>query len=242
MQELELLYVLQQIDSKIRETEKNRERFPEEIQRIEEHIERASEELKTLEDEIEERKKRRRALEQELTRKEDEVTKTKRRYPELKTNKEYEAYLKELDKAKLEMSRMEDEILLIMEEVDRLDKVHGEGRSRFEKTETAGNEKIQEIKSKLDSIEDVLSREEAKRKEIVVCLPSESLAKYDMIRPKRNGQAVVEVSKDTCQGCQMNIPPQLVVELLKTREVIQCPNCQRIFVHKEIIPSLLADA
>ena len=54
------------------------------------------------------------------------------------------------------------------------------------------------------------------------------LKKYDILREKRNGQAVVPAWKEVCNGCHMNIPPQMYNELQKPEILMLCPNCNRI--------------
>jgi hypothetical protein len=49
-----------------------------------------------------------------------------------------------------------------------------------------------------------------------------------MIFSRRGGLAVVEIRGGTCQGCHMNIPPQLFNLIQRNEQVIPCPNCQRI--------------
>ncbi len=49
-----------------------------------------------------------------------------------------------------------------------------------------------------------------------------------MIFARRGGLAVVEVRAGTCQGCHMNVPPQLFNQIQRNEQVILCPNCQRM--------------
>jgi predicted nucleic acid-binding Zn-ribbon protein len=44
---------------------------------------------------------------------------------------------------------------------------------------------------------------------------------------------VVEARDEICQGCNMNMPPQMFVELKKNAEIIQCLQCERILYWKE---------
>ena len=39
---------------------------------------------------------------------------------------------------------------------------------------------------------------------------------------------VVNVRQETCQGCFVHIPPQMFIEVQKNKEIIRCPNCNRI--------------
>jgi predicted nucleic acid-binding Zn-ribbon protein len=65
------------------------------------------------------------------------------------------------------------------------------------------------------------------RSKIESRVPREPLALYDRIR-RRKPQAMVEVIDGTCQGCHLQIPPQIYNEAQRGERVLQCPNCTRI--------------
>jgi predicted nucleic acid-binding Zn-ribbon protein len=44
----------------------------------------------------------------------------------------------------------------------------------------------------------------------------------------------VEVAGGICQGCYMNIPPQLSNEIIRNDKVHLCPSCQRILYVKPV--------
>ena len=74
---------------------------------------------------------------------------------------------------------------------------------------------------------------EAKRPALVSQIPDDILKKYNTIRT-RFVNALVVVRRGSCAGCNMNIPPQLYNEMLKTTVLRYCPNCQRlIYVERE---------
>ena len=52
------------------------------------------------------------------------------------------------------------------------------------------------------------------------------LNKYNTLRHRRNGLAVVNVLHGVCQGCFMTIPPQQYNMLLKGDVFFDCPTCQ----------------
>jgi hypothetical protein len=58
------------------------------------------------------------------------------------------------------------------------------------------------------------------------------ITRYELIFARRGGTAVVEVTGGICQGCYMNIPPQLWNEIIRSEKVNLCPSCQRILYYK----------
>ena len=60
------------------------------------------------------------------------------------------------------------------------------------------------------------------------------LKRYELLRSRRNGQALAGVTDGVCKGCFMNIPPQLFIELQKEEEMLSCPSCNRIMFHEKV--------
>jgi predicted nucleic acid-binding Zn-ribbon protein len=223
-----LLIKLQDIDSEIKRLEARKEDLPGEKERLEE--ERAS-----FEKGIEEEKERLDTLHRAHSDKEKELRgniesekKTKGRLLEVKTNKEYEAMLKEIENINKKNSSIEDEIINLLEETEGASK-NLEERER-ERVEYIGNNEreITKIDEEMDSIGSLLEKMLAEDAQCREMINPDLLKRYDVIKEKRNGQAVVSVWKEICAGCHMNIPPQRYIELQKYEEVMLCPNCNRI--------------
>ncbi len=68
---------------------------------------------------------------------------------------------------------------------------------------------------------------------LVPGLKPDLLRRYEMIKGRRNGIAVVSARNSICSGCNMNLPPQLYNELQRSEELICCPNCNRIIYWDE---------
>jgi predicted nucleic acid-binding Zn-ribbon protein len=60
------------------------------------------------------------------------------------------------------------------------------------------------------------------------------LQRYETVRRKRM-PALVTVVAGTCQGCNMNVPPQLYNTLKTTLGTDICPSCHRIICAPEAI-------
>ena len=66
-----------------------------------------------------------------------------------------------------------------------------------------------------------------------------STSQYLILIEACNGVAVIEVKEEICQGCNMNIPPQLFVEIKKQEEMLNCPQCRRLLYYKNNSLSVL---
>ncbi|MDZ4224885.1 MAG: C4-type zinc ribbon domain-containing protein, partial [bacterium] len=66
-----------------------------------------------------------------------------------------------------------------------------------------------------------------KRPALLKELPAPVLKKYELVK-RRYDDAVALVKKGICQGCNMNVPPQFYNEMLKTKDLRECPTCHRL--------------
>ena len=76
-------------------------------------------------------------------------------------------------------------------------------------------------------IEGKIAQIKVERDKIATGIRPEVLKRYGAIRMRR-GLAVTTVRNGTCQGCNMNVPPQLFNVLQRGNSIETCPYCHRI--------------
>jgi predicted nucleic acid-binding Zn-ribbon protein len=227
-EQLELLRELQKIDLTLKKIKEERDRFPKEMKKLDEreHIEK--ERIQKEREKIESLEKERRQKERNLNTEQEKIKKAEGRMFEVKTNKEYQALLSEVEAIKEVTSREEEEILKILEEIDELKK----DLLKREKEVTTTLEKIEREKKKIQEKMDQgdgLWKEQKERRETLSKQVDSGLYKlYNTLKEKRQGVGVVNVREETCQGCFVNVPPQMFIEVQKNNAIIRCPNCNRI--------------
>jgi len=233
-QEVKLLIKLQAVDLEVKHIQDKKEEGPKGLRHIEKKAKEQEEDLKAVLGTQEELKQKKKGKETEL---EDEIAHLKKcqgKLMAIKTNREYQALLKEIEEIKKANRKREDEIVAVMEDIERLEKEIKEKQEELSKI----REEITIEKGKLDSLfhkyDKELAKFEGNRKTMVKDIPEELLKRYDFLRSKRNGLAVVGVLNAVCLGCHMNIPPQLYNELLKEKKMIYCPSCQRIIYYQDV--------
>ncbi len=228
LEEAQQLVNLQTVDLEVRRVEGKKAKSPEKLNHREKSAKEKEDELAALEEQQTALKRERKDRETEL---EDEIARLKKSQNKLmsvKTNREYQTLLKEIEEIKKANRKREDEMLARMEDIERL------GKEIETKKEELGSiqEEIIAEKVHLDELVSGLDRELAKldekRREVAKNIPEDLLKRYDFLRSKRNGLAVVGVEDAVCLGCHMNIPPQLYNELLREEKLKVCPSCQRI--------------
>jgi len=227
-EQLGLLWELQKIDLTLKRIKEEKDRFPKEMKKLDERENIEREKVQKERERIESLEKERRQRERHLNAEQEKIKRAEGRMFEVKTNKEYQALLSEIEAIKEVTSREEEEILQILEEIDVLKK----DLLKREKEVTTTLEKIEKEKKKIQEKMDQgdgLWKEQRDRREVLSKQLESNLFKlYNTLKEKRQGVGVVNVKDETCQGCFVNIPPQMFIEVQKNNAIIRCPNCNRI--------------
>lgn len=169
------------------------------------------------------------------------IKKLRDKASEIKTNKEYQAYIKEIDNMQKELSHSEDELLNIMELLDEQRKNVEVEKAKAAQEERKLKESQNKIQIEKNMAEEKLKLLMIKRKDITNKIDKDNYKIYMDIFKSCNGQAVVEVKNEICQGCNLHIPPQQYIEIKSNKEIISCPQCRRILYFsapaKVLVPS-----
>ncbi len=231
--QIALLIDLQKIDQEIRTLNTKKQTLPDKAKELDlgfqDRKEKAEDERKGLEG----LNKLHKEKESELKQGQEKLRKAKERLLEVKTNKEYQAMLTEIDTIEKSNGRIEEEILILY---DRIDEKKGFVKSHekdFEQYRSGYEAERKKIDEELASIDGELETQKKKFEALVPALKPDLLRRYEMIKGRRNGIAVVSARNAICSGCNMNIPPQLYNELQRSEELICCPNCNRIIYWDE---------
>ena len=227
-EQLALLIQLQKIDSQLGLTKAEKARHPIELENAERPLKAAQKALEKAKSELNTASKTKRDKEGELRHQEETIEKLKARQSEIKTNKEYQAHLHELEAARQVKSQLEDELLNLMEESDNLNK----GIATEEAAVSAGQQSFQteeqQLARRASQANESITKWEEERNGLLKQLESKLLRNYERIKSARKDLAVVPIIGGICAGCHMNIPPQLVAEVKLEESIHTCSNCHRI--------------
>jgi predicted nucleic acid-binding Zn-ribbon protein len=227
-EQLSYLIKLQELDLIIGKISIKKRDLPEKIKHMDEEFMAFTASMEEGKKKLEELNKRHSEKEDKLKRGIENVKKTKDRQHEVKTNKEYQAILKEIETVEKKNSEIEDEIISVLEEIDNA-KVLLEAKKRDYNTyKSQYEEEKKKIEEEISHLDVDLSDYQQKSNNIRKQIRSELLKKYETIKSARNSLAVVSVWREVCGGCYMNLPPQLYIELQRAIDLMSCPNCNRI--------------
>jgi predicted nucleic acid-binding Zn-ribbon protein len=226
-EQLRLLRELQGVDLELKAIEADKERYPMEIRNLDEKLASEKEIFKKRGEKIDLLEKERRQKEGDLELEQERMRRAQSKLYEVKTNKEYQASLTEIETLREINSQREIEILEIMDEIDELKGEYTKMQKELlEVEEKIGAEK-KRIEESLGKLDGALASKKRKRTMVAKKLQPELMGLYQTLREKRR-TAVVPARFGACQGCNMKIPPQMFNEVQKSEAIIVCPSCNRI--------------
>ena len=222
---------LQETDSHLIEKRYFIEKIPLRIHEVDQPLKQAKAELERLKQKTDLLSKKKRDKERLLEKTNEKIRKMKARVADLKTNKEYQAHLKEVEAFEKEIAGIEDEILVIMEELDAATKQQKSKEGDVSREEQNLKVFKAELDKEVERYENELSALKEERAKLTGSIAADIYDKYMMLLRTGNGVAVTQAKNELCTGCNMNIPPQLYVEIRKNEEIVQCPQCLRILFY-----------
>ena len=225
---MKLLIALQGCDSRIRRIQIKKEEGPGRIQTLKESLDEALREVDEDVKQMESVKKERRQTEQDIDDFENRIVKSTIKLNSIKSNKEYQAALKEIEDLKKAKSKLEDKVLAHMETMDALETKCQETRSRGENLRVQFEKDEKEIRVTMKALDRDLESLQHERSDFIQSIDPEILRRYDSLITHRQGIAISPVVKGVCMGCHMGIPPQKFNELIRGDALMNCPHCTRM--------------
>jgi predicted nucleic acid-binding Zn-ribbon protein len=151
---------------------------------------------------------------------------------QIKNIKEMQALQREIDLIKQGNSQLEDELISVLEELEAEGNILKEKEEGLKAMEEEWRGKRQEAEAQLAELDRAVTEASKTRGETASQLDGDLIGRYELIFARRGGIAVVMASGGICQGCHMNIPPQLWNEIIRSDKLILCPSCHRIIYYQ----------
>lgn len=226
-EQLSLICELQEIDTNLHNLQQELDSLPQQLKDVEEAYFAVKTEYDAAKTELDETEKTKKNDELELVTSTDYLRTREARLYAIKTNKEYQAALKEISEGKRINKEREDRILQAMEKIDTLTQKTTQLFKEYADKEGEYRKKQDAVKEEEANIRDTMEKAAVKRPEIVAKIDRALIRKYEFVR-QRYAKAVANVTGGVCQGCSRRIPPQLFNEMLRRDELKTCPSCQRL--------------
>jgi predicted nucleic acid-binding Zn-ribbon protein len=238
--QLKQLEELQTHDAKIQELEQSLKAIPAKLAATENDLVRVEAMLASEGSSLKETEKYYAEQKGLVTDDEVQVAGAKHKMTQAKNSKEYMAAQREIEQRRESLASREVEIGKLVEAVDAKKKLLADRAADVQALKESIAKDGEAARARMAEIDAQIATLKAERDVLAKAVKPDVLKRYSAIRMRR-GLAVVSVKNGTCQGCNMNIPPQLYNVLQRGVSIETCPSCSRIIYWEEIMKDAAPD-
>ncbi|MDR2743608.1 MAG: C4-type zinc ribbon domain-containing protein [Desulfovibrio sp.] len=227
-EQIKQLVELQKVDDAIFAVRQDVEKTPREILELEQRFAKSEIQRQHVLEKISHLAEQQKRLAQEIEEDAAKIKKSKNKLMQVANTREYQAMLREMDNMeKINHSREEEKSTLAEELATQqltlvdVDASHTSIQAELEVKKDGMEEKLAAAKSELEQLE-------KKRLQVSTGIPQAVFMRYEFIRSRLEHPVIVAVKDGVCSGCNIAVPPQTFIELQRGRQILSCPNCQRL--------------
>ncbi|MDK2957870.1 MAG: uncharacterized protein PWQ57_3368 [Desulfovibrionales bacterium] len=236
LKQIQQLVVLQKVDDEIIVLEEELDQAPKELSELESQVEGLRRKMEQIDEKIGLLNNQQRHIEEEIETDANRVRKSKNKLMMVGNTREYHAMMREMDNLE-KMNRLrEEERVALIEELGVQGEAKSELQSSLEEMLATLESKQTGLQERIDNAQKRLASLGAQRKAAGKAVPKPILGRYEFIRARLSNPVIVPVNDGVCGGCNIQIPPQAYNELQKGKQILSCPNCQRLIYWSEHAP------
>lgn len=232
--QLRLLSLLQNIDTRATELRKSIETLPARLAPAKQDLAKLEDMLTGERTKLEETEKWRLEQEDLVKREEEAVREAKVKLQQSRNTKDFAAASREIDNKRRAISDREDELVKVIDAMA----ASASSLEQREQDVDGLREKItsedDDVSGKVAALAKELQECTAGRSELAAQVPPPLLKRYETIQ-KRRGIALVPVIDGVCKGCFITLPPQLSNIIARNESLESCPSCHRLLFRPDML-------
>ena len=156
------------------------------------------------------------------------ISKHKEQIYQIKSNEAYAALQHEIEDCKKENLKLEEQILVKMEEEEQERKTMVLVQNQIKEEEKKVKEEESKYQEALAMLEQKIALQDKERQQICGQIDRQSLDRYERIRRSKGTLALAKILEGSCGGCRIKVRPQMIIEIKKNKELIFCDSCGRV--------------
>jgi predicted nucleic acid-binding Zn-ribbon protein len=228
--DLELLLKLQNIDYDLGELERSKEYIPDMMENLKREIDDSEGKHKMTTEALETARLEQKDVDLQLQEGQAKLKKLQQRMMDIKTNKEYDALVSEIDQIKENISELETRAVELLEAIEQYEKELEGLNGQVSNIKKINSQQLSSLQEQIDSVGTKIQSKEKERQELVSQVSKRVIMTYDRIRKGKGGAAVVAVKKRACGACYKALPPQKIQEIKLAERIITCDSCGRMLI------------
>lgn len=229
--QLARLIALQEADLRLEELAERKRRIPEMVEAARQPLQAAQALRDSTKQTFETTGKERKSCEQALAEQEQAISKLQDRTTkgEIKTNREYQAHLLEVELAKKKRGEIEEQLLILMDAGDAKKKESAQAEAAVKEAEQRFAAEKAELEGSVGALDEELAGLGQRHEALRATIEPSLLRTYEKLKGSKKGQALAGINKEgSCMACRLQVQPQVVAEVKRATSIQTCFECHRI--------------
>ncbi len=221
------LLEMQKALSEQREIENEYNVLPQKREQLQKYINNLQEEAKRAEDKFKKHEIEQKTCELEIQQGQETRVKKEAQLHSIKTNKEYQATLAEIESLDRKNTRNEERLLQLIELTDKERKIYEEKKKELEEKRDKLEAEIAELDEKEKGLNARLEKAKAKTEEVTRNINPDLYRRFLRVFKGKQGIAITTANGDHCGACNVKLTPRTMQVVKRGQDIVICEGCSR---------------
>lgn len=231
LEAIEKLLILQDRDRKIRRVQAELAHIEPERQTLRVKQAAAQAELEKGKNRVKQIESDRKRLELDVEAKKSQIERYANQQLQTRKNEEYRALAHEIETCKADITRIEDQEIVLMEQAESGQRDVVRLTREADEAKKLADGQVAQLGEREKNLQNELASLQSNREELSAAVDESVRARYERLVKNKGENVLVGVNHGVCGGCHMKLPAQVLVACQAHQELVTCTNCGRILYH-----------
>jgi uncharacterized protein len=231
LETIEKLLVLQDRDRKLHRVQQEIAQIAPERETLRARATTTQSQLEAAKNRVRHIESERKRLELEVESKKSQTEKYANQQLQTRKNEEYKALAHEIENCKADITKIEDQEIVLMEQAEAAQKEVARATGGANEAKKLAESQIAELGQREENLKKELAELQGGRAELAAAVDDSARNRYDRLLKSKGDNVVVGVEHGVCGGCHMKLPPQTLMSCKSQQEIVACINCGRILYY-----------
>jgi hypothetical protein len=228
---IEKLLILQDRDRKIQRVQQELAHIVPERETLRAKATATQAQLETAKTRVKQIESDRKRLELDVETKKQQIEKYANQQLQTRKNEEYRALTHEIDTCKADITKIEDQEIVLMEQAEQAQKEASRFSREADEIKKIAESEIAQLNQREENLKKELAELQQGREGLAAAVEKTALSRYERLFKSKGDMVVVGVNHSVCGGCHMKLPAQIIVTCQGQQKIVSCTNCGRILYY-----------
>lgn len=231
--EIQKLLEVQEIDAELLELQTQLNNFPAIWEEMKHRLRKKTEAFEQAAARDSNNESERKRIEAELRANTEKLKKYQAQQMLVKTSKELSAISTQIDGVKKTIQRLEESGTLLLDSSNEVQEKAEQAKAELDAQKDKARDERDRLRKQVSTKKARIAQLQAAREQLVGKVDADHLKRYETVRRRHPGDAIVSVRNGSCLGCHFAVLPNRLVVVRLGEEPVTCDNCGRILSQDE---------